>query len=46
MNFLVRYFMLVLVTSFLLRFATAKWAKYNTLLMVGYLTIAGILFIV
>lgn len=32
MNFLVRYFMLVLVTSFLLRFATAKWAKYNTLL--------------
>ena len=46
MDFVIRYSILTFIIMLLLTFAPSKWAKYNTWLMVGLLTIAGLIFIV
>lgn len=45
MEFIIKFLLLILITILLLYFSTPKWVKYNILLMLSYLLIAGMIFI-
>lgn len=46
MDFVFRFFVLLLITSVTLFAASERWVKYNTWLMAAFLLVAGLVFIV
>ena len=46
MNFVIRYFIFTTITLVFLSIATEKWAKYYVWLMIGFMIMAGFIFIV
>ncbi len=46
MDFVIRFFILTLITAVTLFVASEKWAKYNVWLMIVFMVVAGLIFIV
>lgn len=46
MDFVIRYFIFTTITLVILSIATEKWAKYYVWLMIGFMLMAGLIFIV
>lgn len=45
MDFLIRFLILTLTTIIALSASTERWAKYNVWLMIGFILVAGVIFI-
>lgn len=46
MDFVIRFFVLTVITFAVLSVATEKWAKYYVWLIIGFMIVAGLIFIV
>ncbi len=46
MDFVIRFFILSLITVATLFAASEKWVKYNSWLMIAFVIVAGLIFII
>lgn len=46
MDFVIRFLILTVITFTVLSVATERWAKYYVWLIIGFMIVAGVIFIV